>query len=1217
MSKRGEKISERAVAIAKRELKKKKNENFIEFFLLFLALFSTSAIFILLTVNLITTGFSTYVPSQAGYISEINVTIKFQTSYWHGLYGLALRVPGYTEALYEDVDSGEISGTGLFFNCMQQDAVGGREIYASTSQIVNFASLIPATVSQVDSWTGCNGSLDCASNTFLNTMSVMVGATNITNIPSTHTYRWDGQNGIFDLGILNDSENLVYVTHVEQLQKGYSQNTSVNFQMLLPMLPSSTERYYFFTDPYDECPQGGGIGEVISATVYGYVTDSLGYPLGNITVVLAGVNYTTSSNGFYNISAEVIQGTHNLFAYGEGYDEYFSTVAINFTNYTINKNITMHASTPGISSTITPLIWGYVTDLSGTPLSSVSIYLGGESTTTNEQGYYSITPEITPQQHPIIATSSGYNNYYSILTFYENTTSLSHNITLTPANLGTTNNPYLTGPYEEEPGQQVQQIQEEVERTGEDYWVSTKEIFKEIRQNTFVEDTIGIYNFKTSNINVLLTLSPELNGIVKMNRDAMLLEPGKGDDIVLTFYGTKPLGTYEGYLRISGDIEKDIPITVKIVERKMPIETLLVTLDLFKNIINPGENLNYKLTLQNLLVDQEYKISLEKMIVGEEDSVVYLTETQEVEIKKSLSIVDQIKIPSNFSEGNYLFVVNTRYLGHSSSVTAPFSIRKPIYLYSLFGIPLWVFFAIVSFASFIFLNLFLYKRYKEKRKRYSIYLDLSSLPKPDKKFFKLGLIAESRNPMYLEPEKLKTHAIVAGATGMGKSISAQVLIEEALLKNVAVIVFDPTAQWSGMLRKCEDKKMMSFYPKFGLKPKDARAFPGNIRQISHAREVIDIEKYIHPGQIQIFALNKLDPKDIDVFIASMIRQIFKSDPKEAQELKVLLVFDEVHRLLSKFGGSGEGFLQIERACREFRKWGMGVILISQVLSDFVGEVKANINTEIQARTIEESDLERIKTKYGEEFLKSLVRAEVGVAMFQNAEYNKGKPYFVNFRPILHNTRRLSDEELEKYNKYNDMIDDFESQVEQLEKEKVDIFDLKMELKLIKDKLMTGNFSVVDIYIEGLGPRLQKQWEKIGKKPKKIEKKLIDISEIQKSVEEAKKAREVYEKEESKKKKVEEKKVEVENIAIKILKPLTFDNGIMIYTLKELKETLPGLDIEIFRIHVNAKRNDISKWVEQVSQDLSKKIAAERERSKIVLILEQFLKESTSKEEVKT
>ena len=180
--------------------------------------------------------------------------------------------------------------------------------------------------------------------------------------------------------------------------------------------------------------------------------------------------------------------------------------------------------------------------------------------------------------------------------------------------------------------------------------------------------------------------------------------------------------------------------------------------------------------------------------------------------------------------------------------------------------------------------------------------------------------------------------------------------------------------------------------------------------------------------------------------------------------------------------------------------------------------------------------------------------------------------------------------------------------------KVDIFDLKMELKLIKDKLMAGNFSVVDIYIEGLEPRLQKQWEKIGKKPKKLEKKLIDVSEIKKSVEEAKKAREVYEKEEAKKKKTEVKKEEAENIGVKILKPLTFDNGIMVSTIKELTEVLPGLDMEIFKIHVNAKRNDISKWAEQVSPDLSKKISTETDKSKIVSLLNQFLKENAPKKE---
>jgi hypothetical protein len=243
---------------------------------------------------------------------------------------------------------------------------------------------------------------------------------------------------------------------------------------------------------------------------------------------------------------------------------------------------------------------------------------------------------------------------------------------------------------------------------------------------------------------------------------------------------------------------------------------------------------------------------------------------------------------------------------------------------------------------------------------------------------------------------------------------------------------------------------------------------------------------------------------MDIFVSNVIRQVFNTDPKESPVLKVLVVFDEVHRLLPKFGGSGEGFLQIERGCREFRKWGIGIMLVSQVLSDFVGEIKANISTEVQMRTRDEGDLGRIKTKYGETFLQSLVKASVGVGMFSNPAYNHAKPYFINFRPILHSTRRLPDEELEKYNKYNDLVDDLEYSIDALEKEKVDTFDLKMELKLVKDKIMSGSFSVVEIYLEGLKPRVDKEWEKLGKKAPKRKIELVSEEEIKKATEEAKK-----------------------------------------------------------------------------------------------------------------
>ncbi len=241
-------------------------------------------------------------------------------------------------------------------------------------------------------------------------------------------------------------------------------------------------------------------------------------------------------------------------------------------------------------------------------------------------------------------------------------------------------------------------------------------------------------------------------------------------------------------------------------------------------------------------------------------------------------------------------------------------------------------------------------------------------------------------------------------------------------------------------------------------------------------------------------------------------------------------------------------------------------------------------------------------KYGEEFLKSLVRAEVGTVMFQNAEYNRGSPYFVQFRPILHNTRRLSDEELVKYNNYNDVVDDLEYQIEQLEQEKIDTFDLKMELKLVKDKMMIGNFSVVDIYLEGLKPRMAKQWEKLGKTPKKKEIQLADLDEIKKSVEEAKKQREKLQKEEDKTKQEQAKAAEI--LEEKILaKPLTFDNGVMVSSLKELKGVLSNLDEEIFKVHVNDQKNDIAEFVSQLFPDKVDSLKALKTRDELSKAIE--------------
>jgi len=1185
----------RAKSIALTEVRSEKAQKSKETFFLFVALISLSILLLLIIPHLLFTGYALYLESQAGYITEVVIDKAFPTTFWNGVYGLALRVPGFTEQLFEDF-SNEIARKDLFFDCMDESAEGGNEVYASNSSTIDFNSLAPGNLSKLDSYVGCNGLVDCPSNTFTGTMWVMLGTNNITNIPSTYTYRWDGQNDIFEIGVLEDAlGNYVFVTKKESIQKGYSNNVTVNFQMLLPDLANPT-MYFFFTDPFDECPAGGGVGNTFTGNVYGYIFDTNGAPIENASAILGGNTSTTNVAGFFNVSLTVIEGTYSLIGTHPSYLMNFSSVNFSFTNTSFMVNLTLATPATGTNNTITPRIYGYIKDDSGNPLYESTVYMGGFSTSTDLFGYYSFYPTVLPGNNTLFAIKEGYNNNYTIVYLPSNTTSYQVNLSLKVITEETLFR-YLTGPYEKN---LVSRIREEVLKKGEDYWVSTKSIIKEVRKNTFIEESIGIYNFGTP-MTVTFNVPESLRKVVEMSEDSLSIGQNAFGEMKNTIYGTEPLGVYLGNITLTGGVTQTIPTKITIVERRLPIETLLMKVDLTRERVAPGSILKYRLLLQNLLSDQGYMINLNQKITNENGSVIYQQKENNVEIKNSLTLLEEMSIPTDTSNGEYVLSIDAKYFNYITRISVPFKVAKPLYLYSFFGIPLWAYLVFTSFLSFLLLSLFVYKRQQEKKKRYSVSVDFSALPKPGRRVVSLGHVAETNKNAWFEIDKLTTHSIVAGATGMGKSISAQVMIEECLKQNICVIVFDPTAQWSGMLRKCEDKKMLSFYPKFGLKASDARGFPGNIRAVKDARQIVDVSKYFEPGHIQIFTLNKLQPKDMDIFVANTIRQIFKSDPKENPELKMLLVFDEVHRLLPKFGGSGEGFLQIERGCREFRKWGIGQILISQVMNDFVGEIKANINTEVQARTVEEGDLERIKSKYGEGFLRSLVKSEVGVAMFQNADYNIGRPYFINFRPILHNTRRLPDEELEKYNQYNDQVEDLEYQIEQLEELKIDVFDLKMELKLVKDKIMTGNFSVVDIYLEGLKPRIVKQWEKLGKTPKKKQMVLASIEDIQKSVEEARKEREKVKAQEAKEAKAaEQSKTDPQkDFENKIVEPLTFDNGAMISTFKELKDLLPSLDDDVFVSHVNDTKHDIAKWVEQLDSTLAKKLLGIKDKATLV------------------
>ena len=422
-----------SVAIARRELRKKRKERKIFVFLSTIVIIFTSLLFIFLTARLLITGYQYYVQANGGYITQMMIHMDAPTQYWTSVYGIALRVPGFTEQLYKDLENAQIEREDLFFDCLKPTNGGNTVIFASISPNVDFNNISAAPIWLVDNYTGCFQDMECANNTYQNNMTVILGNNTIKNVPATFTYKMGGNRTSFDIGVLNDSRgNLVFVTHLTGIQKGYSKDITVNYQMLLPVINNTLTRYYFYSDPLYSCPVGGGVTENIFADVYGYVNDPQGNVLSGAFVTISGAYDTTGPSGFYNLTFGVQEGNYTIIATKSGYKPYVGNVSITTaeTNWYYNITLTPEPPISRGNETINPHVHGYVTDELGNVIEGATIMLGGSDVQSDNIGYYEMYPLIYPTPQPIIAIKVGYDNFYTIVNFTINTTDVEQNITL-------------------------------------------------------------------------------------------------------------------------------------------------------------------------------------------------------------------------------------------------------------------------------------------------------------------------------------------------------------------------------------------------------------------------------------------------------------------------------------------------------------------------------------------------------------------------------------------------------------------------------------------------------------------------------------------------------------------------------------------------------------------------------------------------------------------
>ena len=92
-------------------------------------------------------------------------------------------------------------------------------------------------------------------------------------------------------------------------------------------------------------------------------------------------------------------------------------------------------------------------------------------------------------------------------------------------------------------------------------------------------------------------------------------------------------------------------------------------------------------------------------------------------------------------------------------------------------------------------------------------------------------------------------------------------------------------------------------------------------------------------------------------------------------------------------------------------------------------------------------------------------------MVQNPEYNKGKPYFIDFRPPLHQPTSIPKENISKIQVYNKKLDDIENKLKTFERQGIDTFTVKTELSLARTKLKNMQFAMLDAYIDSIEKKM--------------------------------------------------------------------------------------------------------------------------------------------------
>lgn len=181
---------------------------------------------------------------------------------------------------------------------------------------------------------------------------------------------------------------------------------------------------------------------------------------------------------------------------------------------------------------------------------------------------------------------------------------------------------------------------------------------------------------------------------------------------------------------------------------------------------------------------------------------------------------------------------------------------------------------------------------------------------------------------------LKKHAqkgiLVSGASGAGKTVAAKVVVEELLEDGIPILVFDYTEQWQRPLEKNTNDEMLDRYVEFGMR-RSPKGFKGRVVQsVPRADDLLT-----SMGGTVIDLSDTYDSEERVGKVAQILDQVLESFQfqKDSEDLRLLIVVEEAHLWTSK-DLPKDAVRFLDSAVRSTMKKGVGVMLISQKISDF-------------------------------------------------------------------------------------------------------------------------------------------------------------------------------------------------------------------------------------------------------------------------------------------